>query len=347
MRYLPLIVLTIFFFSACTSKKSTPGKSYSIAQLYENKAIWGAGFNADEQKVLVHSNATGIYNIFSINIADTASTQLTHSTKDSYFAGGYVPATNDYLYVADQGGNENNHVYLQKADGSPVEDLTPWPNSTNGIAGWSKDKQSLYISSNKRDQKFFDVYKFDKNTWKAEMLFQNDLGYSPGSVSASERYISLTKDITTDKNELYVYDRQTKTLKKLSNDHEAVWYPQAFAKDDSALYYLTNDNNEFTYLVKYDIKTGQVKKLYGTNWDVIGMELSDQGKYYSVYINEDGKYRVLLFDNASGQQMAFPEVEDGDVRSITFAPSEKNLLLTVSSSRSPDNLYVYNLENNS
>jgi dipeptidyl aminopeptidase/acylaminoacyl peptidase len=345
MRYLSLIILAILSFSACNSKKSTPIKSYSMAQLYENKAIWGAGFNADEQKVLVHNNATGIYNIFSINISDTSSKQLTHSTKDSYFAGGYVPATNDYLYIADQGGNENNHVYLQKDDGSAVKDLTPWPNSTNSIAGWSKDKQSLYISSNKRNQKYFDVYKLNKNTWKAETLFQNDLGYSPGSVSASERYIALTKDITTDKNELYVYDRKTKTLKKLSNGHEAIWYAQAFSKDDSALYYLTNDNNEFTYLVKYDLKTGTVKKIYGTNWDVNGMELSDRDKYYSVYINEDGKSNVLLFDNATGKQIAFPEVKDGNVRSVAFAPSEKKLLLTVSSSRSPDNLFVYNLDN--
>jgi dipeptidyl aminopeptidase/acylaminoacyl peptidase len=345
MKYFLQILLALFALSACSPKKAKPVKQYTIAQLYENKTIYGTGFNADETAILVDNNVTGTFNVFSINLADTASKQLTNSTKDSYYAAGYVPGTNDYLYTADQGGNENSHIYLKKADGTAIKDLTPWPNSTNGVNGWSADKQSLYITSNKRDQKFYDIYKLNKDNWKAEILYQNDLGYSPGGVSKTERYVTLINSLTTDKNELYLYDRNTKKLKKLSNDHEASWYPQAFTKDDAALFYTTNDNNEFSYLVKYDLKTGVATKVYETTWDVDGMELSDNSKFYTVYVNEGGKSKVLLFDYATGKQMPFPEIKDGDVQSAKFSPSEQKLLLTVSSSRSPDNLYLYNLKN--
>jgi dipeptidyl aminopeptidase/acylaminoacyl peptidase len=344
MKYLSLFALAILFSACSNSDKPTAVKSYSIEQLYNNKAINGAGFNADETKVLVDDNSTGIFNLSAINIADTASKPLTHSVKDSYFAIGYVPGTNDFLYSADQGGNENYHIYLQKADGSAVKDLTPWPNTTNGTDGWSADKKFLYITSNKRDPKFNDIYKLDVKTWNAELLYQNDGGYSPGPVSNSERYISLIKSITTDKNELYIYDRTTKAVKKLSNDKEATWYPAAFTKGDSSLYYITNDGSEFSYLVKYNLNTGATSKVYSTTWDVVGMELSDLEKYYTVYVNADGKTKVLLFDNNTGKQLDFPEVKDGEVKSAVFSPSEKNMMLTVGSSVSPNNLYVYNFE---
>ncbi|MDB5152075.1 MAG: secreted prolyl oligopeptidase family protein [Mucilaginibacter sp.] len=344
MKYLSLFALAILFSACSNPDKPTAVKSYSIEQLYNNKAINGAGFNADETKVLVHDNSTGIFNIYEINIADTASKPLTHSIKDSYFSIGYVPGTNNFLYRADQGGNENSHIYLQKADGSAVKDLTPWANTANSPNGWSTDKEFLYITSNRRDPKFNDIYKLDVNTWKDELLYQNDGGYSPGPVSKSERYIALTKSITTDKNELYIYDRTTKTVKKISNDKEATWYPAAFTKADSSLYYITNDGGEFSYLVKYNLNTGATSKVYSTNWDVVGMELSDLEKYYTVYVNADGKTKVLLFDNNTGKQLDFPEVKDGEVKSAVFSPSEKNIMLTVGSSVGPNNLYVYNFQ---
>ncbi|HEY8783110.1 MAG TPA: hypothetical protein VIM16_15905 [Mucilaginibacter sp.] len=302
-------------------------KLYTIEQLYNNKAISGAGFNADESQVLVSANNTGIYNIYAIAVTDTAMKPLTHSVKDSYFAVDYVPGTNNFLYSADQGGNENYHIYLQKQGSTTVKDITPWLNSTNNVAGWSDDKKYIYISSNKRNPKFFDIYKLDTASWAPTMFYQNDEGYQPGQISHSERYITLTKPVTTNKNELYVCDLQTKTLKRLSNDHNASWNPQAFDRNDAALYYTTNDGNEFTYLVKYDLSKGSASKVYSTKWDVSGMDLSFHQKYHAIYINEDGKTKMLMFDHATGKQIDFPEIKDGEIESAVFSLSEKNVCL--------------------
>jgi dipeptidyl aminopeptidase/acylaminoacyl peptidase len=319
-------------------------KQYTIEQLYNNKSIFGTSFNADETRVLAGANNTGIYNVYAINIADTAMKPLTHSTKDSYFAVAYVPGTNNFLYSADQGGNENSHIYLQKAGAAEAKDITPWKGSKNGFAGWSHDKKYLYLSSNKRNVKFDDIYKMDTATWTPTMFYQNDSGYSAGPISHSERFITLIKAITTDKNDLYLFDRQTKQLKRLSNNSEANWFPQEFEKDDAALYYLTNDGNEFAYLAKYDLKTGAVSKIYSTTWDVTGMSLSENQKYHSISVNEDGKSKTLIFDHATGKQLDLPAINDGDIKGATFSPSEKNILLSVGSSRSPENLYIYNIE---
>ncbi len=319
-------------------------KEYAIEQLFNNQSVSAAGFNADESKVLLHNNRTGIYNLYELSIADTAATALTASKKESFFSIDYLPGSSRFIYAADKGGDENSHVYLAAKGDTTAKDITPWPNSTNSFAGWSDDKKAMYLVSNKRNPRFFDIWKMDTAGWKATMLYQNDSGYNISGMSRSERFIALSKEKTTDKNDLYLYDRTTKQTKRLSNDNEANWNAAAFEKNDSILYYITNDGNEFSYLVKYNIASGKAGKLYEDKWDVVNMNLSENEKYHTIFVNEDGKNKVLLFDHAGNQSIPFPEIKDGDVLNVIISPTEKNLLLTVGSSTSPPNLYAYNVE---
>ena len=319
-------------------------KLYSAEQLYNNKSIDGVSFNSGETAILVHANTTGIFNLYELSMADTIMKPLTLSVKESFFAIDYLPGTKKFLYSADQGGNENAHIYLQTPGDTTAKDLTPWIGSTNSMGGWSTDKKSMFVVSNRRNPKYFDIWKADTATWNFTLYFQDDSGYNVNDISKSERYLTLSKAITTDKNELYLYDRSNKTMKKLSNDNEATWSSGGFEKNDSILYYITNDGNEFSYLVKYNINSGKADKFFSSEWDVAGMSLSENEKYHTIFINEDGKNKVLLFDHASNKPVDFPEIKDGDVKEIIISATEKNMLLTVGSSRSPDNLYSYNFE---
>ena len=342
---IPVLALTVLMTSCNNEPEARKDvKQYSAEQLFNNKSIGGAAFSADESKILVHANTSGIFNLYEISIADTAMTPLTHSTKESFFAVDYLPGTNKFLYTADQGGNENDHIYLQSPGDTAAKDLTPWSKSTNSVYGWSEDKKSLFIESNKRNQSYFDLWKSDTTGWNATLFYQNDSGYNPGMISSSERYIALTKSITTDKNEMFLYDRTNKTMKKISNENEATWNPTGFEKNDSIFYYTTNDGGEFRYVVKYNMNTGTSSKYFSDDWDVNFMSISEHEKYHTIFINADGKNKVLLFDHATNKPVDFPEIKDGDVKSVEISPTEKNMLLTVGSSRSPDNLYSYNFE---
>jgi dipeptidyl aminopeptidase/acylaminoacyl peptidase len=337
--------MALITFASCNPKeKARTPKQFTIEQLYNNIAVSAAGFNTDETKILVDNNSTGIFNVYELNVTDTAFKPLTHSGKDSYFAVDYLPGSNKFIYSADQGGNENSHLYLMNQGDTISKDLTPWLNSTNSFAGWSDDKKSMYVISNQRNPQFFDVWKLDIATWKPVLLYENKESLDFAGLSKSERYLALSKSITTDKNELYLFDRNLKTMKRLSNDNEATWNPTGFERNDSIMYYTTNDGNEFSYLVKYNINSGKAEKIFEDKWDVAGMSLSENEKYHTIFINDDGKNKVLLFDHATNQQVNFPEIKDGDVQGVIISPSEKNLLLTVGSSTSPANLYLYNLE---
>jgi len=341
--YLGALLLVALYSCKDNKEEARTPEQYTIEDLYSTISVYGSGFNADETKILTNSNASGVYNAYELSIADTVSTPLTKSEKQTIYTNDYVPGSSNFIYNADNGGDENAHLFVMNKKTNTAKDLTPWPKTSNSFRGWSLDKKSMYVASNKRDVKFFDILKLDTLTWNPTVLYENKDGMSPAAISISERYIALTKEITTDKNELYLYDRTTKTSKRLSNDKEANWFPAAFEKNDSIMYYATNEDSEFTYMVKYNMHSGKSEKYYESKWDVNNIELSENEKYHLIYINEDGKNKVLLFDHKTGKPVDLPDFKDGDVQYAVISKSETKLLLSVGSSTSPANLYVYDI----
>jgi Tol biopolymer transport system component len=330
-------------FFVCISNAQTAVKQYTIEQFYKTVIYGGGGFNKEENKILIHDNSTGIFNVYEIDLASKEKKQLTRSEKESYFSIGYVPGSSDFLYSADKGGNENSHIYMQKADGS-VTDLTPGEKEKAGFFGWNRPKTSFYYTSNIRDPKFFDVYKMNTSDWKPGLLYQNDKGLNVSSISPDENWLVLTQTITTDKNDMFLLNRKTNELKKLSAEVEATYSPQSFDLDNSAFYYITNEGSEFAYVVKYDIASGNKQKIFSDKWDVMYMYTSENEKYRVIGVNEDGRNKILLYDHKSGKQLSFPEIKDGYVQGVGFSPSEKNMIVYIISDRSPVNLYSFNFD---
>lgn len=344
------LILSLLLIAAvsCTQSEGEQArmpKQYTSEQLRSNISIFYSDFNQDETQLLVGSDQTGIFNVFLLNLADTTMQQLTHSTKESYFPESFVHGTSKYIVQFDEGGNENYHLYLTSVGDTTLKILTPWSGSTNSTAGWNLDKKTLYFTSNNRDARFFDVWQMDTVTWQPKMLYQNNLGYDIGYVSKTGRYVALIESITTDYNNLYLFDRTNKKLTRISNDNEAAWSPAGFEKNDSIFYYTTNDGGEFSHLVRYNINSGKSEKYFEDKWDVMGMGLSENEKYHIIYVNDDGKNKILLFDHATNQQIDFPQIPDGDVTGASISPSEKKMIIRIGSSTSPTNSFVYNFEN--
>ncbi|HMP86717.1 MAG TPA: prolyl oligopeptidase family serine peptidase [Lacibacter sp.] len=345
------LLLPLFLFvslAACKEGGKAPKdlQQYTIEQFFQTESVGGAHFNSDESKILIHSNRWGIYNLYEINLADTNRRAMTASTNESLFAVDYVPGSSDhFLFSSDKGGNENDHLFLQTGP-ITVKDLTPGVKEKAAFVTWTEDKKHLYYISNKRTPLFFDLYKMDTVKWEGKLVYRNDSGYDVNLISHNERFLVLTRSITTDRNELHLYNTETGDTRKLSSGgtEDAVYYPAAFEPDDAYLYYVTNEGKEFTYVVKYNLATAARETFFETNWDVVNMSLSEKHKYHVLYINEDGRDKVLLYEHATGKEVKLPKIKGGYISGINISPSEKNMILTVSSDRSSDNLYWYNTE---
>ena len=333
-------LITLFLFIASCTQTYTPTK-YSIEQFYQNNQIGGGAFSDDETKLLVRSNESGIFNVYEIDIASGEKTQKTFSEKESFFAIDYLPGTNQILYSADKGGDELNHIYLMNEDGTAT-DLTPGENEKARFAGWSKDKKSMYFTSNKRNPRFFDFYKMNIETWESEMLYQNDNGINISNMSEDETWFAFSQTITTSENKLFLKNRINNSTIELSEEPGS-YDASDFSKDNKYFFFITDVGKEFSYLVKYEIETGEKEVLFETNWDVMYSYLSENEKYRVIAINEDGKNTLFIKDLVNNSDVYFPEIPDGDIKGVSFSESEEKIRLTIGTSKSPNNIYVYDM----
>lgn len=341
------IVLATTCFTACKQDKTAAvlrdPKQYTIEQFYKTKATGSGVFSPDEQKLLVHTNETGIFNLYEISIADGSKKALTNSSTESYFAIDYVPGSGEVLYAADKGGNEISHIYLLKPDGSS-QDLTPGEKEVTGFSDWAKDKKSFFYTSNKRDEQFFDLYQMEVGKWTPTLVYENKDGYGTDAISRYGDWVALSKSVTTSENQLFLYDLKTKKLTEISDPAAPGSYgTSGFSADGKTFFYTSDVGKEFAYLIQYDLATGARKTAYETNWDVMYAYQSENGKYQVIGINEDGKNKLIVRD-AAGKDVAFPAIPDGDVAAVNISPSEKMMRLSVGTSKSPNDLYAYHFE---
>ena len=341
MRTLTFIAVLLVM-AACTRTEKKTHQQYTIEQFYQNTRISGGAFSEDESKLLVSSDESGIFNLYEINIQDGSKKQITSSENESLFAIDYVPGTGQIIYSADKGGNEINHIYLIQEDGS-ARDLTPDENEKAQFYGWSKDKKSMFYGSNKRDPKFFDLYKMDITDWKAEMIYQNDEGLNISDISYDESIFSLSKTITTSENKLFLFFRDENKTVEISEE-AGKYSGSGFSKDDAYFYFISNAGKEFDYLMQYEIATGETEILFETNWNVMYSYLSEHEKYRVTAINEDGKNTLVVKETKTGKTVDFPVIPDGDIKGVRIADSENLIRLSVGTSKAPGNIYVYNFK---
>src|SRR5215218_3604089 len=132
-------------------------RQYTIDQFLANTTYGGSSFSPDNRKILVGSNQTGVFNAFAFPVDGGKPVQLTDSKVSAIQALGYFPKDERFLYTSDQGGNEQNHIYVQSPDGK-VKDLTPGDKLKADFMDWSQDGKSFFYASNERDPGLFDIY---------------------------------------------------------------------------------------------------------------------------------------------------------------------------------------------
>lgn len=319
-------------------------RHYTIEQFMNTEGIAGASVSHDDSRILYSSNRSGIYNAYAVPVSGGDPLQITDSKDNSIFIISWFPDDNRFLYRSDQGGNEIHHIYLRSEDGT-TRDLTPDPKARAVFYGWSDDGKSFFYGSNKRDPRYMDVYEMDVASLKPVLIYQNDRGLDLNAISPNKRYVALVKSLTTNNNEMYLYDRETKELRHLSaHEGDATFSPQTFDPDSRSLYYLTNEGSEFDFVQKYDIASGAKEKVFEAAWDVMFMDLSHRGAYRVIGINRDGRTEITVTATATGNALRLPNLPNADITGVAISRSEKLMTMYVNGSTSPSNLFVYNLE---
>ena len=323
-------------------------KRYTIEQFMATISIVGASFSADEKHILFSSNASGIFNAYTLPVEGGTPEPLTRSASDSTFSVSFFPHDDRVLFTRDKGGDENYHLFLLAPDGSE-KDLTPGDGLKAQFMGWRPDGSAFFVSSNERDPRFFDLYRYDARTYARVLIYRNEEGFDLGPISRDERWIALNRAHTTSDSDIYLFDATRQQVKHLT-PHEGAVSLQAETFDPASqkLFFLTNEGSEFKRLCTYDLTTRVVKDHESADWNVINTYFSRDGRFRVTAINQDGSVVVRIVEIVAGggtveeeKPLALPSPPEGEIRGVVFSQSGARMAFYVNGDRSPDNLFVH------
>ncbi|WP_339611320.1 S9 family peptidase [uncultured Planktosalinus sp.] len=344
MKQLSILTALLLLFIACGEKEKQPQEktigSYTIAQFMDNEAVFGSGFSPDNSNVLVSSNRSGIYNMYTLPSSGGEMTPLTTSDSSSVYSVSYFPNDERILFRMDGNGDEIYKLFVMEEDS--ITRLTPAENVRALFYGWSKDGSKFYYGSNERDPRFSDVYEMDVENFNSKMVFDNSEGYNFGGVSNNGNYIAFTKSINTNDADLFLYNRNDQSFTKI-NSTQSGNSAQDFSTDDAYLYYTTDAEGEFEVAMKYDIANKTSEKVLEKDWDIWGVGFSHDGTYRTVFINEDAANVLEITNTKTGEQLDLPEFENAYITGIQFSKDESMALLNVGGSHTPTDLYALDL----
>jgi protease II len=323
-----------------------PVRQYTIEQFLANTTYGGSSYSPDSRKILVSSNQTGIFNAFALPVDGGEPVQLTDSKVSAVQAIGYFPHDERFLYTSDQGGNEKNHLYVQSPDGK-VQDLTPGDDLKAQFIDWSRDDKSFFYGSNERDPSVFDVYEMTLDGYEKKLLYKNEGGFFPGSVSPDRRYLTLIKTLTDHDADIYLHDRTTGKTTLLTPDDtpnaQVANGPRDFSPDGKSLYYTTDKGSEFSYLVRYDLATGKREEVLRTSWDVSNAGFSRDGRWFTIAVNKDARTELRVLTAADMKPFALPAMPGADISGVSFSPDGKRMSFYAESG-GPRDLFVRDLK---
>lgn len=339
-----------------TTTVSSPGENvpqYDIATFSKTVSVGGTSVSPDGTKLLLTSNETGVFNVYSQPLSGGAKVQLTRSKTDAITGITWLDDAS-FLYTKDKGGNERNHIYLQRVgEGEPV-DLTPGDEVKARMAGLSKDRRSFIAFTNERDARYYDAYEYRLATTTAEastpprsfereLVFENKTGLGPGSVSRDLRYFAFTKTNDNRDNDLYLWDRHSpETPPKHITPHEGKISHDlaAFSPDGARLYYVSDKGSEFKRAWSYDLATGEHAAVASYAWDIMNVSFTRCGRYRTMTINEDATPRLVVHEVATGAEVTLPKIPGMTIGQLQTSRDGSRVIAYAGGPTSVGDLYV-------
>ena len=320
-------------------------KQYSAEDFYKTTSIFGSSINHDASSVLISSDESGLFNVYKMPLDGSPATVLTNSTQDSVFGESWFPNDDRILFSGDQGGNEEDHVYVRELNGT-IQDLTPGEGLKANFVGWHDNDNEFYVATNERDPKFFDLYSYQVKDYSRQLIYQNNEGYSLGQVSPNGQWLALGKTNSNADSDIFLVDLTSdKKNAALVTKHEGEVSHNiyTFSKDSLNLIYATNEFGEFNQAWTYVIATQDKKLDYKADWDVSFTYFSKDGRYKVTGVNNDAQTKLDILDTSTGNKVNLPDMPAGDLRGVGFSKDSSTMVFYLNSDTSPSNLYVHKM----
>ena len=289
-------------------------------------------------------------NIFIRETGSDKSKRITNeSSRDiiSYFWG----SSERILYLQDNKGNENFHLFAVYKDGTGHTDLTPFEDITVMVIDELEDIESeVMIAMNKRNKEIFDAYRLNIETGEMTVEAEN-----PGNISEwfTDHDGKIRAAITTDgvNSSLLYRENDSSPFKTvLTTNFKETVSPTFFTFDNKYVYASSNLNRDKSAIVKFDIAQGKEMELIFEHpeVDVYNLGYSKKRKLLTQISYTTWKRQIEFLDDETKKiyERLTPELGNYEIVIADTNKEEDKFIIRTYSDRSLGSYYYYDKNTN-
>ncbi len=318
-------------------------KQYTVDQFLDSVSIRGCSISHDDQSVLFTSNRSGVFNAWTMNIDGREARQVTTSNRENTHAISFFPNDGRILLRRDQGGDENDRLFVLEMDGTEF-DLTPGDHVRAQFLRWSYDGRSFYIGTNERDPLQYDIYRISIDNYERTLIFRNRAAFDFCETSRDQQVAAFVAMNDLSDSDVYLYTFETKEMKHLTPHTRNVYYTcPCFDATGKYLYFISDENNEYSHVVRYDLDTERMEPLHQFPSNVWYMYFSHTGRYMVLGVREDAGIKIRMYDQNHGMPVMLPAIFEGNVAGTQISRSERYFAAYLDNDASGKTLFIHDL----
>ncbi|MFS0576388.1 S9 family peptidase [Sporosarcina sp. 179-K 3D1 HS] len=265
----------------------------SVEDFMKNPGDFGYDLSPDGEYISYSSSWENRFNVFFKKMGEDSEPVRVTSSKDHDIVASFWK-DDQILYLKDDGGDENYHIYSSSFNGQEERDLTPYAGvRVEMVSGLQGIKDEILIMMNKEDPTAFDVYKLNIKTGETTHVAKN-----PGNIVSwladhdGKIRIAVESD-GVDSTVLYRNSEKDEFRPFVQTEAGDSITPIAFTKDNQSIYALSNKERDKIELVEFDLNANEKVIYTNKQVDVLNTayDRTQDKILYSLYMTDKLHYQ--------------------------------------------------------
>ncbi len=291
----------IMIFSSCLSQKNNccQTKKYEkipVETLFKNPIKTAPELSPDGTKIAFLAPINNVLNIWIQNSNEEKACPLTTQEERDIHNFYFALDNKHILFMQDNCGNENYHIFSINTETGEQKDLTPFDDVKAQPLKMHRDfPTSLLVALNKEDARFFDVYLLEIVTGELKIVAKNT-GTINDWIIDNDFKVRAASQVNNDGSKTILYrDTQEDAWKEVehwnwkdADSSECV----GFAKDKQSLYLLDNKDQDTLSLIKLNTINNEKTLIFKDDiYDVSGVMKEEDGALFLIKIKKEKPYQ--------------------------------------------------------
>lgn len=260
-------------------------------------------------------------------------------------------AQDGFVFSKDKGGDEFSQLYWFDNRTREIALLTDGKRTQNSGALFSADGKRMAYRSTARNGTDTDIWLRDTVTGQTRAIVTAGGSWSALDFSPDGKKLLVMKGVSIAESYPGEVDLDTGALTMFPVEGgKASFGGFEYAGDGKSAYFVSDEPikgvaQEFRTLRHHDPATNTVTVLSDrVPWDVVGFNVSEDGKRLAYVTNEDGISKLRVLSLPDHRELPLPELPIGVFGAGAFSPDGTRIALTLNSATSPSDVYVIDID---